>query len=68
MTFLILCSVLYSVLLGDNINDRMQTKSNLGILRNGGREMRVEWQPSRKASGRVELHAKGEAEFEQKIS
>lgn len=42
MSFLILCSVLYSVLLGDNINSRMQTKSNLGILRNGGREMRVE--------------------------
>lgn len=64
MKFLILCSILYLVLLGDNINGRMQTETSLGILENGGREVRDEWQQSRPASGRAELDAQGSAEFE----
>lgn len=59
MKFLILCSVLYSVLLGDNINARIETETSLGILEHGGREVRDEWQQSRQASGRVELDAQG---------
>lgn len=59
MSFLILCSVLYSVQLGDNINARMQTETALGVLKNGGRETTDEWQQSRKASRRADLDAKG---------
>ena len=47
------------VQLGDNINARMQTETALGILKNGRREMRDEWQQSRKAVGRAKLSAKG---------
>lgn len=52
-------SCLYCVQLGGNINARMQTEAALGILKNGGREMRNEWQQSRKAAGRGKLGAKG---------
>lgn len=50
---------LYCVQLGNNINTRMQTETVLEILKNRRREMRDEWQQSRKVAGRAKPGAKG---------